>query len=264
MRALITGSSGFIGKYLVEQLKRGGFEILNIPHEDLHNGNLDSYLKFNPRFIFHLASYGNLFTQNNEDEIIKGNITATYNLLKATRKTGYKAFVYVSSSSVDLPHQTLYSASKLACEALCKAFVDEYDKPIIIGRLSTVISKGEQKQHLIPKLIESCKTDTQIPFIPYPRHDFIDVRDCVNALILLAEKATEKRGQAFNISSGKSFTNEHIKNIVEALTGKKVNLEQAGQLRNYDTFNWTVDNSRLRMLGWEPKFSLEDTIKSML
>ncbi len=229
MKILCTGANGFIGKYLIKELG----EVYKLPHQYLYNpAQLQSIVKdYNPDIIYHLASYGNMIDQKDEQAIFNANLTATWNLLQASKNIPYKALIYISTSSVTLPYQTIYSATKLGAEVLCKAFVDQYKKPIAIVRPYTVIGPGEQKEHLIPKLIDSCLNGTRMQFTPEPVHDFIDVRDVVK-IIMKADKGIIEAGNGISVS------NSAVKELVEEITGKTANLEWVDNLRKYDTTKW--------------------------
>lgn len=179
-------------------------------------------------FIYHLASYGNLHSQTDSAAIFQANLRYTFDLLEATKNKPYQKFVYVSSSSVNLPKQTLYSACKKACEELTRA----YDKPIIIVRPFSVTGVGEQKEHLIPTLIDAAFTGKTIPFVPEPVHDYIAVEDVAFALIDITNP------RIYEIGSTISYSNLDVLDLVELMTGKKIKVKPVNQLRVYDTNSW--------------------------
>lgn len=128
MKALVTGSAGFIGSHLAERLVELGYEVVGVdcftdyyPRE-LKESNLEN-LRKNKNFsfvegdllnldlrgivrgvdyIFHQAaqagvrsSWGKTF-----ETYTNNNILATQKLLEAVKGSGLKRFVYASSSSV--------------------------------------------------------------------------------------------------------------------------------------------------------------------
>jgi len=198
-------------------------------------------------WIFHLSSYGNMYQHDNRKEIFKANVANTFSLLEATRNMDYKKFVYISSSSVLLPKQTLYSSCKSACEEL----IQSYDKPIVIIRPFSITGVGEQPEHLIPTLIDAAFTGKTIPFVPEPVHDFIDVEDVVRAMVEL------EQGGIYEVGSGVSRTNEQVKAEVEFVTGKKINTNIVKNLREYDHSDWQSKSD------WLTK-TLTQTIKEMV
>lgn len=265
--AIVTGAGGFLGQHLVFTLEQRGYRVIHLPHKTLSvPEKLAIFFKKNKfDYLFHLAARGNMaYQKDDHDKIVWGNYIKSYNLLEATKDINYRAFINVSTSSVGLPHQTLYSATKLGVEALCVAYADEYKKPIISVRPSTVIGKGEQSVHLIPTLINSCETGAEMPFVPDATHDFIDVRDVVDGMIFLAEHILQSQHYAFNISNNQARTNLEVSQIVANLTKKPVNVTIVKSMRSYDNSNWQINNIDILKMGWKPKYTLEDSIASML
>lgn len=262
-KLLLTGANGFIGQNLVRRLEND-VELLPLPHKILPDlDKLTAVVRaFDPTVIVHMAAYGNLASQLDEDETIQANYHNLYNLLKAARGRNYQAFINFSSSSALLPKHTLYSATKLAGEALCQAWATKYNRNIISVQPYTVIGVGEPKEHLIPTLIRSCMKGDKMPFVGAPVHDFISVDDFITALKLIIEDWHMKG--TIPIGTGVKTTNEEILKIVEKVTGKKANIVRVDKLRNYDNMKWVADPTIINSLGWKPKSTIEDTITQMV
>jgi nucleoside-diphosphate-sugar epimerase len=206
--------------------------------------------------IYDMAAYGNLASQTQfPKQVYEANLMRVINTVNTM---GNAKLIYMSTSSVLLPVQTFYSASKKACEEYLKIT----DKPIAIVRPFTVIGDREHHEHLIPQLIESCFTGKKMPFVPKPVHDFIDVEDLVDALLIIAKKGQFK-GEVYEVGTGHETSNEEILKVVEKISGRKANLEIVDSMREYDNKSWRANPERIISLGWKPKRSLEDTIGRM-
>lgn len=261
MLALISGSSGFIGSNLVALFRRQDIEVKPIPRWFLYDPKLllQSFNELKPDIIINCASYGNMSSHNNDAYIINANIIALHNLLESSRRTRYQAFLNFSSSSVNLSYETMYSATKAAGERIVKAFVNKYNKPVFTIRPYTVIGKGEQRQHLIPQLIESCLTGKEIPFVPSPKHDFVGIDDfCKAILTILDPKFNKCSGDVIEIGSGHATSNQEVLEMVERVTGKKANVKIVESLRSYDNESWCAK------MGVPISQSLEQIIRTML
>ena len=233
-KALVSGSSGFIGSHLVSSLEALNVEILKLPHQLLTSDitELESKVKaFAPDVIYHLAAYGNMSNQTETGKIIESNILGTWNLLSATKDIPYKGFVNFSTSSILLPHQTVYSASKLSTEALCKAFVDEYRKPIISVRPYSIYGDGEAEFRFIPTVIKALIYNETIDLDTTATHDWVYVKDFVDASLNL------KIGGVVNMGTGYSHTNLEVVKKLERMSGKKLNYNEK-KMRSYDTTGW--------------------------
>ena len=253
MKTYVTGASGFLGSYLAKKL----LDPILIPHGQIHSAKLANFEHF-----YFLSSYGNLSSQIETDKIIQANITDLTSILYQANWGKVKSFVFVSTSSVKLPAQTMYSRCKRAAEEILLAYAEKYQAPICIVRPFSVTGVGEQAAHLIPRLINSCLTGAPLEFVGSPRHDFIDVRDVVEGILVLSR--ARARG-IFELGTGKSYSNQEVLEMVEKLTKKKANIEIAPRMaKPYDTQDWISSDFTARDYGWVPKIKLEDTIHEMI
>jgi len=241
-KALVTGASGFIGQHLCNTLRKEGYEVATLTHELLYDPiRLSQELQlFQPEYIFHLAAYGNMAKHTDVAKIVNANITALFNLLMSSLSIDYKGFVNVSSSSVALDYETLYSATKAGGERICKSFVDEYGKPIVSLRPYSVYGEGEAEHRLIPTIFKSCLTNEPMVLSPHSTHDWVYVEDFVNEMITCALVAEKIKGKAIGFGSGKKHTNEQVVSLVERITGRKAVIAERKALRSFDTTNWVA------------------------
>ena len=187
-------------------------------------------------YIFHLSAYGNMANQKEDIKIFNANLVNTMRLLEVTKDIPYKAFVNVSSSSVSLPHQTIYSATKLGAEALCKAFVDEYDKPIVTARPYSVYGPGEADFRFIPTVFRSCLTGEEMDLDPYPIHDWVYVDDLIRIMIGTADH--KMKGGVVNIGTGIETRNQDIISMIAKITGKHPKIGKRHKMRSFDNHEW--------------------------
>lgn len=240
MKCLVTGARGFIGQHLVKALEKRGDEVYKLPRSFFTEQTFDTkeLEKFSPDYIYHLAAYGNMHHQQDAEEMLEVNVGGLYNLLDITKNVPYLGFVNVSSSSVLLPHQTMYAGTKAAAEAIAKVFVSEYDKPIVTLRPFSVYGPGEADFRFIPTVFRSCMTGEAILVDPNPVHDWVYVDDFVNAMIEFAHTADVS--SVVNVGTGRGYTNGGIVAHIEAITGEKANITEVPNLRSYDTSAWVA------------------------
>jgi nucleoside-diphosphate-sugar epimerase len=55
-----------------------------------------------------------------------------------------------------------------------------------------------------------------------------------------------------------------VRGIVEKGTGKRANVNIVKNMRPYDNDSWVSRNFSARQYGWEPRVSLETSIKNMV
>jgi len=249
----VTGASGFLGSHLVKSLN-GNVE--TIPHSKITKTKLEAFDNF-----YFLSTYGNMYFHTDSDKIVKANVSDLIYIIKQASRQDFHSFVFMSTSSVRLPFQTMYSRTKRAAEEILLSYKEKHNLPICIIQPYSITGVGEQEKHLIPTLIRSCYTGEKVVFAPTPTHDFIDVEDVVEGILTLSRLGA--RG-IFELGSGNKYTNKQVLEMVEWVTGRKANIEQVGRVRSYDNSNWVSNNLRARNFGWFPRKTLEMSIKEMV
>jgi nucleoside-diphosphate-sugar epimerase len=252
----MTGASGFIGQSLAASLRESR-HLTCIPHCHLGDARIGD-----PEEFYFLSSYGNMFHQKDRDETFKANLSDLLGVLRQLKPEGScNAFVYLSSSSVDLPFQTIYSRAKRAAEEVLLALLENEDFPAIVVRPFSVTGVGEQSSHLIPTLIRAAFTGAEVDLVPWATHDFIDVADVVDGIQALVN---ERARGVFNLGSGRQHSNAEVVEIVENLSGRKVNIRVVDSIRPYDTDKWAAQGLSDVESGWHPRKTLEQSIAEMI
>lgn len=272
LKCLLTGSSGFIGLALKKKLTEKGFIIKTIPHNCLHQPNKlkQIILAFSPNYIFHLAAYGNKYSQDDDLKIIRANITGTVNLLYSTKDIDYDAFINTGSSSEygiknkimsesdSLDTDTLYGVTKASATLISRAFAKKYSKPVITVRPFSVYGPKDDTNKFIQVAIKSYQNNLGLK-LAKGVHDWIYIDDYINGILKIVENAQKLKGKVINIGTGIQSTNHEIIKILENIFGKKIKIIEIDKLRVYDTsVSWVADNSILKSLGWLPKYSLKE------
>lgn len=297
-KVIVTGGSGFIGANLTRRLLRDGQEVHLLlrkgyktwriadifkqvhPHiVDLQNATALKRLftMIEPDWIFHTAAYGAYSTQNDLDEMIETNITGLSNLLEAAKLSGFDAFVNTGSSSEygyrdTAPKETdcldpnsHYAITKAAATHLCQYTAKTYRLHIPTLRLYSAYGPYEEPTRLMPTLLAHALKKRLPPLVnPKIARDFVHVEDIVDAYLLAAKHKTKELGPVYNIGSG---TQTNMKKLVE-LSKKLFKITEKprwGSMvnRSWDTSNWVSNSNKARkVLGWKPKFSLQQGLSS--
>lgn len=253
-KVYVTGSSGFLGSHLVKALKDK--EVIAVPHKEISSFAYEPFDSF-----YFLSTYGNMAFHTSEQKIIQANVIDLIRVMERVIHYDFKSFVFVSTSSVKLKIQTMYSRTKRAAEEILLSYMEKYKKPICVVRPYSITGVGEQPVHLIPTLIRSCLEGEFMNFVGSPSHDFIDVEDVVAGILSLSGNSA--RG-IFELGTGIKHTNQQVLELVEKVAKKKANYKNIERLRNYDTEDWVSTNFRARSYGWLPKKNLEQSIKEMV
>ena len=297
--ALVTGGAGFIGSELVRHLAARGFrvrvvdnlvngrrenlaDILNDKVElvvaDVRDGSIVSLLK-SVDVVFHLACLGVRHSIHSPIENHEVNASATLQLLRASRETGVKRFVYVSSSEVygtartapiteDHPTwpMTVYGASKLAGEAYTRAFWETYRYPTTVVRPFNAYGprchhEGDSGE-VIPKFLLRCLAGK--PMVIFgdgtQTRDFTFVGDTAGG-IMVAGLSEASIGQTVNIGSGKEIQVRELAHTIATALGRPDAEVIHVEPRPGDVLRLLADSSKAsRLLGFKPTVSLLDGI----
>lgn len=258
----ISGASGFIGTHLTKKLTDLKANVVPIKRELFNSPDdlQDFIFEHSPNYIFHLASYGNHANQNNIDEVISSNYFKTYLLMRQSYQTPLAAFINFSTTSVMLPRQTFYSATKLGAEMLGVVFRQQYECPVVNVRPASIYGEGEADFRFIPTVIKHLKNGKKMPLVEEATHSWTYVADLVDAVLHIAKNAMTIT-DPISISSGRSYTNKDVVLALERISGKKLNYEKVNQMRSYDNNDWLIPDTDLQSIGFATSYSLEEGLR---
>ena len=299
---LVTGGAGFIGSNIVKKLLEDGKSVRAV--DNFSTGRKENIQEFleNPNFEFieeditdldickkavkgidfvlHEAAVPSV-PRSIEDPIRSNNanISATLNLLVASRDEKIKRFVYASSSSVYGENPMLpkkedfavmpispYALTKYAGERYCQIFYKIYGLETICLRYFNVFGPKQNPDSaysaVIPKFIKSFLRDEK-PVIfgdGNQSRDFTFVDNVVSAN-LLAVKSEKGLGEVFNIAcEGETSLNELIK-LLKEISRKNIEPEYK-ETRVGDVVYSRADISKAKeLLNYEPLVDIKEGLK---
>src|SRR5690606_19670724 len=108
MRALVTGSRGFVGRHLVAHLEAHGDDVITIdrhgdePVDVTDQQAVRAAIKAaSPEAVYHLAGWADVGSSwRNPHEVLRVNAVGTLNVLEACRDAGVERALAVSSADV--------------------------------------------------------------------------------------------------------------------------------------------------------------------
>ena len=295
MRALVTGSQGFVGGYLRRELEQNGYEVTGIDthpgtgvvQADLLDGErlINLVKDFAPDAVFHLA--GQVARSWREPrKTAESNLIAAINLMEAVRRGASAAHVVIVGSSdqygslgeagrsvsEDTPvwPQTPYGVTKLAQEQMAQVYAKAYGLHICMTRSFNHGGAGQREGFLIPDFaagvarVEKGLAKTVKVGNLDSRRDFTHVRDVVRAYRLLAEKGWP--GEIYNVGSGVTYSAQEILDRLCAMASCPIPVEpDPARMRPSDTPVVCCDHSKLTAhTGWEPAISMDEILSDTL
>ena len=297
-KVLITGGAGFIGanfvhkfldlKYdvhLIDRKESNLWRLKNVKNKiKIHYIDLKNYknlekliLKLKPQIILHFAAYGT-YPKKHKDikDIIDTNLLGTINLINACSKIKFECFINTGTSSeygikenaireTDiLEPDNLYGITKAGATMYCQYIAKTLDLPIVNTRLFAAYGYFEEKERLIPSVIKSYLTKTELKLSsPKPVRDFIFIEDIIDAYLLIIKKVQKIKGEIFNLGTGKQTNIAQIVSLVKEITKSKIKPEY-NQIKPAQTEPklWVADVSKTKkILGWKAKYNLKQGLE---
>lgn len=289
-RVLVTGAGGFVGRPLVEALRRGGAEVhavhrpgrepAAVPGVQVHALDLlDAaattalVAELAPERLVHLAWYVEPGSYWSAPENLDW-IAASLHLLRVFALAGgSRALITGTCAEYDWsvrgplceghtptqPH-TLYGVSKDALRRVAWAFAQGQGLQLAWARLFFLYGPGEPAGRLVPALARALLAGERAPTTEGRQvRDFIHVDDVADALAaLLWSSATG----AVNIGTGEGVTVAEVADLIGLATGRGELIER-GALAGApgDPPRLVADVHRLREeVGFRPSIGLAEGI----
>jgi GDP-4-dehydro-6-deoxy-D-mannose reductase len=241
-----------------------------------------------PQRIYHLAGYPHVGQSFQEpDAAWAGNLTATRRLYEAvTRWGGRPRILFIGSGLVYGPGATPdeaqdercllrpsspYAASKAAADLVSYQFACNPGLDIVRARPFNHVGPRQSPQFAIPhfaKQLAAVDRGLSPPVLQTgnlsPRRDLTDVRDMVDAYVLLMEKG--RTGEAYNVGSGQTVSMQSVVDRLLALSGLRVEVRPSAELvRAAEQAVARADAAKVRReTGWSPRYSLDQTLADTL
>ena len=294
VRVLVTGVTGFVGGHLVPRLVERGLDVYSLERyvtgryvlgqqRDVKTvfGDLRDYFvvkrmirEVRPEIVIHLAAISAVaYSYDHPHEMIETNLLGTVNLAEACLREvpHFKQFLFASTSETygngpnpkteETPQNpnSPYAVSKVACDKYLVYMHDAHGFPVTILRNFNTYGRKDNPHFVVERTITQMLQGKTVRLgDPTPIRDFEYIDDHVNSyLTCLGNPKAE--GAVFNFCTGRGVSIKQLVDLISKLCDYKGEIFWGTiPARPLDIRELVGDYSKAkRLLGWEPKFTLE-------
>ena len=295
-KIFVAGHNGLVGSAIVRNLKAKGFtNIITVDREKLDlRRTLEVNMFFNmeePDYVFLAAAKVGGIGANSEypAEFIHDNLMIQTNVIDSAYRCGVKKLVFLGSSCIypKFPKMPItedqllegqlegsndaYAIAKIAGIKMCQAYRKQYGFNAISVMPTNLYGPNDNfdhnTSHVLPALIS--KFDGSLEKSKHwvvklwgdgsPKREFLHVDDLAEALVVCMDKYDSD--DIINIGTGEDVTIKELAETIVDVVGYENDYEWDTSKPN-GTPRKVLNVDKIKSLGWEPKISLREGIKS--
>jgi UDP-glucose 4-epimerase len=232
--------------------------------------------------VFHFAALWLLQCHDFPRAAFDVNIRGTFNVLEACVRKGIKRLVYSSSASVygdavsepmdeDHPfnNKNFYGATKIAGEAMARAFHHRYELPVVGLRYMNVYGPRQDYQGayiaVIMKMLDAIDRGEGPTILGdgSEAFDFVAVEDCARANVCAMRVNTVDR--FYNVGTGKRTSLKELAEKLVELTGCEKEIKYAPRSQATLVRNRIGCPRRAKEeIGFEARIDLEEGLRRVI
>lgn len=294
MKVLITGSSGFIGRYLVVEFENNGYEVvkcdINATDDSIvimdimdYSDVLDKIQTYQPDVIVNMAGQANVGLSWIKPQLtFQLNTVGFINIAEAVYQINPNIKIVAMGSSdeygslkeqgvdvsEDVPINPMnpYAISKQSQELMAQLYVDNRGMNICMIRQFNLGGAGQSKGFMISDFasgiveIEMGKKEYLSVGNLESARDFSHVKDACRAIRLIVEKG--HAGEVYNICSGKTYKAQEVLDKLISMSKTSVEIRQdSSRMRPSDTPVICGNHDKLTdHTGWVPELQMENIL----
>ena len=258
-------------------------EKVNIVHGDLVDLQTQQRAlnEYGVDTVFHIAAQAIVGIANKSPlSTFESNIKGTWNIMEAARLEGAKRVVVASSDKAygvqkQLPYTEEsplhglfpYDASKACADVIARSYAATYGMEVAVTRNANTYGGGDMNfSRIVPDAIKHILEgkEFEIRSDGKAERDYMYVEDAAAGYLMLAENLHRKevQGGAFNFGTETPVSVVQLFGKIAAACGKpKAAFSILGTTKNEIDRQYLASAKARKVLGWKPKYSLEDGLK---
>lgn len=290
-RALVTGSTGFVGSHLTKHLRTLGWNVAVLvrPKSDQrlltdldqiqiyeHSGSLNSMLKIveaaKPDVVFHLASHViSDHTPTALDDLVHSNILFGTQLVEAMTTAGINNLVNTGTGWQHFggsPYSpvNLYAASKQAFESILQYYLEAEKLKVITLKLNDTYGSNDSRPKVLNQLKQFANSHSQLQMTDgWQELDLVHVLDVVEAYELAGQRLLEPtflRREEYSVSSGRPIVLRDLVQLCRSAWNAEIRINWGG--REYRSREMMKPWLGTTLPGWVPKISIMAGLRMMI
>lgn len=291
-RVYVAGNTGLVGSAIVRMLHRKGYtNILSTPssHFDLRRQeDVERFFKNNePEYVYLAAAKvgGIVANRDYPAHFIYDNLMIQSNIIHAARKFGVKKLLFLGSSCIYPkmceqpikeeylltgplePTNDAYAIAKIAGIKMCQAYRTQYGFNAISLMPTNLYGPNDnfdlETSHVLPALIRKLDAGKDNPVTLWgdgsPMREFLHVDDLADACFTAMLKYDQP--EPLNVGTGEDVTIKELAETIASVVGFTGGIKWDTSKPN-GTPRKVLNVDRMKSLGWEPKITLKEGIKS--
>jgi GDP-4-dehydro-6-deoxy-D-mannose reductase len=275
MNLLISGSKGFVGKYLCQELQLLKFDYEIFDRKDHNINSLDSWLSYGKKdILIFLSGKTNILDswrdpfKTNSDNLNSINAALEYCRIYKVKLIYFSSFIYESNSegyykeTDRIKPYNPYALSKILSEQLIHFYSTNFDLNSIVLRPFNIYGPGQKSTFLIPHIFDQIKNGDCITLKTIkPVRDYIHVKDVVQAIISVIKNGIEGYS-TFNLSTGIGTSVSQIVKLISQEFNKEIQVIISSDDNDKTIMRAIGDNTLIKTtFKWEPTINIELGLK---
>jgi UDP-glucose 4-epimerase len=280
MKIFLTGGAGFIGSHFAQSAQALGHTWYvwdkafrhNLTNRPVLNEAMNT---FQPDWIVHLAATPGV---SSDLRVGFADMENTYNLLESMHHGLCKKILFVSTGSVygrqwQFPtiegapmraQVSSYAAAKLACEGMIAAECERYKHVGVVLRLGTILGPGNRKGFTRDFVQKLQQDPTKLATLGDGKQvkSYLHIADMVDAMWRTMSGA--QGFDVFNVAHDKAASiRDCIPWVCDEMGVSPEIVYGEGETGFFgDIPTIRLCNTKLRSLGWEPQYSIEQAVRA--
>ena len=295
MKVIITGATGFLGKYVTRGLLENGFQLTLIGRNlerlkktykkwetDLQLETLDFNSPLHPLLKGHHAMVHLGGMKYNDKALLHNYIISNFNsslmLFESACRAGIQNIIFASTrlvyqnTSGKLPFEETaniypenhYAYSKVLCEHAAHYFNTHCNMNIKILRLGQVVGIGADQEYMLGEFMKRARSKWPLEIwgSGSGKRDYIYAKDLANAIKICLDQSLKKG--IYNISMGKAISHLELAETINRAFQNENNIKFLKDKKEDLSQVYLNVTKAEKELGWNPKWSLKAMFEDII